>query len=67
MAIVDIPLDRMILETDSPYLAPAPYRGKRNESSYTKLVAEKLADVKGLSLKEVSEKTSENAKTLFDF
>jgi TatD DNase family protein len=48
-------------------LAPAPYRGKRNESSYTKLVAEKLADVKGLSLKEVSEKTSENAKTLFDF
>ena len=66
-AIADVPLDRLILETDSPYLAPAPYRGKRNESSYTKLVAEKLAVVKGLSLEEVSEKTSENAKTLFDF
>ena len=64
--MVDVPIDKIILETDSPYLAPTPYRGKRNESSYTKLVAEKLAEVKGLSFDEVAEQTTKNAKTLFD-
>lgn len=65
-AVVDAPMDKIILETDSPYLAPTPYRGKRNESSYTKLVAEKLAEVKELSLEEVAKQTTKNAKTLFD-
>ena len=50
-AVIDVPMDKIILETDSPYLAPTPYRGKRNESSYTKLVAEKLAQIKNIHLK----------------
>jgi TatD DNase family protein len=58
-------MDRIVLETDSPYLAPMPHRGKRNESSYTSLVALKLADIFHLSLEQVSEKTSQNAITIF--
>lgn len=65
-AIKDIPMERLVLETDSPYLAPTPYRGKRNESGYTKLVAEKLAEVKGLSLEEVAAITTQNAERLFN-
>jgi TatD DNase family protein len=61
-----MPLDRMLIETDSPYLPPVPHRGKRNEPSYTRLVAEKLADVKGLSLLQVSEITTQNAEQLFN-
>lgn len=60
-----ISLDHVVLETDSPYLAPTPFRGKRNESAYVRLVAEKLAEVKGIPLMEVAEKTSANALTLF--
>ena len=60
-----IPLDSLLLETDAPYLSPVPFRGKRNESSYLLHIAEKLAEVKGLSLNEVAEKTTENANTLF--
>jgi len=59
------PLDRLLVETDCPYLAPLPHRGKRNEPAYVRLVAEKVAELKGLSLEEVAEATTRNAKTLF--
>ncbi|MCF8465410.1 MAG: TatD family hydrolase [Flavobacteriales bacterium] len=65
-AIKDIPMEKILLETDSPYLAPTPYRGKRNESSYTKLVAEKLAEVKELSLEEIAAITTANTERLFN-
>jgi TatD DNase family protein len=58
-------LDNMVLETDAPYLAPAPYRGKRNESSYTALVAQKIADTLQLPMEEVARKTTENAEKIF--
>lgn len=61
----DIDLKHIVLETDSPYLAPVPYRGKRNESSYTLLVAEKLAQIYDLPVAEIARKTTENAKTVF--
>ena len=60
-----VDMKHIILETDSPYLPPVPHRGKRNEPAYTRLVAEKLADVKGLTLREVAEITTENAERLF--
>ncbi len=61
----EIPLNKLLIETDCPYLAPHPYRGKRNEPSYVKLVAEQIAELKGLSFEEVSQVTTENAKILF--
>jgi TatD DNase family protein len=61
-----IPLEYLVLETDSPYLSPVPYRGKRNESAYVLHIAEKLADAQGISLKEVEEITTLNAKHLFE-
>ena len=60
-----IPLEHIVLETDSPYLAPVPYRGKRNESAYVVLVAEKLASIYGLSLGEIAEQTNKNALVVF--
>lgn len=60
-----IPIEHIVLETDSPYLAPVPFRGKRNESSYVVLVAEKLATIYNLSLAEVAEQTNKNAKAIF--
>ena len=60
-----VPLDRIVLETDAPYLTPVPFRGKRNESSYIPLIAAKIAELKGLSIEEVAETTTNNAKTLF--
>jgi TatD DNase family protein len=63
--IEQLPLDQVILETDAPYLTPVPYRGKRNESSYVALVAEKIASVKGISFDEVAKLTTRNAKRLF--
>lgn len=57
--------EHMVLETDSPYLAPAPYRGKRNESSYLVLVAGKLAELKKLSVEEIAEITTANSKYIF--
>ena len=61
----DLPLNSIVLETDAPYLPPVPYRGKRNESSYLKYVAEKLAQIKGISLEEVAEITTNNAREVF--
>ena len=61
----EIGLERVVLETDSPYLTPVPHRGKRNESSYVKLVAEKVADACGNTLERVAEITTRNAITLF--
>jgi len=60
-----VPLDRIVLETDSPYLTPAPFRGKRNEPAHVRLVAEKLAELRGISLEEVARITSENARRIF--
>ncbi len=63
--VSQIDLKYILLETDSPYLTPAPYRGKRNESSYTKLVANKLAEVYNCSIEDIDRQTTVNAKTLF--
>jgi len=63
--VQNIDLQFLVLETDAPYLAPVPYRGKRNESAYIRIVAEKLAEIKGLSVEEVGEITSQNALKLF--
>lgn len=60
-----VPLDRIVLETDSPYMAPVPMRGKRNESAYVKYVLEKMATVYGLSADEVDKVTTATAKHLF--
>lgn len=60
-----IPVEKILLETDAPYLAPVPYRGRRNESAYLPLVAEKVAQVKGLSIQETARITTHNAETLF--
>ena len=63
--VKNIPLERILLETDSPYLTPVPHRGKRNESSYIPHIAEKLALQKGIDIAEVAKVTTENAKRLF--
>ena len=60
-----IDINHIVLETDSPYLAPVPKRGKRNESAYIKYIAQKIADIKGISLEKVAEITTQNAKELF--
>lgn len=60
-----IPMERLLIETDCPYLTPEPHRGKRNDSSYVRFVAEKVAQIKQLSFEEVAEVTLENAKKLF--
>ncbi len=60
-----IPLDKIILETDDPYLPPVPYRGKRNEPSYMVEVAKKIAEIKDIDIKEVAQATTHNAQQLF--
>lgn len=60
-----VPLDKLLVETDAPYLAPMPYRGKRNEPGYTRYVAEKVAELRDLSLAEIAQQTTENAHRLF--
>ena len=62
----EIPLNKILLETDDPYLPPVPYRGKRNEISYMTEVAKKIAEVKQIDIKEVAETTSYNARQLFN-
>ncbi len=60
-----VPLDRLLLETDAPYMTPVPYRSKRNDSKYIELVAEKIAEVRGITADEVLSAAEENAKRLF--
>ncbi len=60
-----VPLERMLIETDCPFLAPEPQRGKRNEPAYVRLVAEKIAELKGLGIGEVDRVTQENTRNLF--
>ena len=64
--LLNLPIEMMVLETDSPFLAPTPYRGKRNESSYISYVAERLAEVKDLPLAEIARITTANARELFN-
>ncbi|MEK7519978.1 MAG: TatD family hydrolase [Patescibacteria group bacterium] len=61
-----IPLERMLIETDAPFVAPVPYRGKRNEPPFVRFVAEKIAEIKGVRYEEVAEQTAVNARRLFD-
>ncbi|MBI1879832.1 MAG: TatD family hydrolase [Chloroflexi bacterium] len=63
--VVAMPLERLLVETDAPFLTPHPYRGKRNEPTYVKLVAERVAALKGLPLAEVSRRLTENTVSLF--
>jgi TatD DNase family protein len=63
--VKNIPLDRLLIETDSPYLAPVPYRGKQNQPAYVVEVAAYIAQLKGVSMKEVALKTTENYRKLF--
>ena len=63
--VQNIPLEHLLLETDSPFLTPMPYRGKRNQSSYLTYIAAKLAEIKRLNIEEVAEITTKNAEKLF--
>ena len=62
----ELPLEWLVLETDSPYLAPVPFRGKRNESAYVRLIAEQIAIIKSIDLHEVAKVTTENSKNIFE-
>ncbi|GIV60360.1 MAG: TatD family hydrolase [Rhodothermaceae bacterium] len=64
-AVAGAPLSQIVLETDAPYLAPEPHRGRRNEPAYLRLVAERLAELKGLTVEEVERITTGNARRLF--
>ena len=63
---VHVPLDRLLVETDAPYLTPHPYRGKRNEPAHVKLVAEKIAELRGMTYEDLAQATTENAKRLYN-
>lgn len=65
LVLADVPLQHLVLETDSPYLAPVPFRGKPNESSYLIYVAQKLADIYNVSIEEIASVTTENSKKIF--
>ncbi len=62
-----IPMDRLLLETDAPYLAPVPYRGRLNTPSYLKYIAQEIADLKNIDINEVKRQTTINAKRIFNF
>lgn len=61
----EVPLDKLLLETDAPYLTPVPYRGKTNQPAYVKYVAEEIASIRGISFEEVDEITTQNVKKVF--
>ncbi len=63
--VKEVDLEHIVLETDAPYLAPAPFRGKRNESSYLKYIVEKIAEVKNIDVEEVAAVTTSNARKIF--
>ncbi len=63
--LANVPLDRLLIETDAPYLAPHPHRGKRNESAFVRLVAETAAEITGKSVEEIAKITTENAMKCF--
>ena len=63
--IAAVPLEKLMIETDAPYLTPVPHRGERNDSSYVRFVAEKIAEIKGISVEEVEKATWENGKAFF--
>ena len=63
--IKNIPLEKILVETDCPFVAPVPHRGKRNEPAYVKYVAQKIAEIRGVSFEKVTEQTTKNAKRLF--
>lgn len=63
----ELPLDNIVLETDAPYLAPVPFRGKRNESSYLKYIVQKLSEVKDVGVEEIASITTANAQNIFNF
>ena len=65
-ALKVIPMDRLMIETDCPYMAPEPYRGKRNHSGYVYRVAEKIAEIKGMTYEEVAQITTNNAIKFFN-
>ena len=62
-----VPLDRILLETDAPYLAPVPYRGKLNSPKYLKYIAQEIANLKNTNVEEIKNITTENAKRIFNF
>ena len=64
-AAIEVPLDRMLIETDSPFLAPVPHRGRRNEPAFVKETARKLGELLGLSMEEVGQQTSRNFYNFF--
>ena len=63
--VENIPLTSIVLETDCPYMAPEPNRGKRNNSAYIRYVAEKIAELKGITYEEIVEQTEKNAKDMY--
>lgn len=63
--ITEISLENLVLETDAPYLSPVPHRGKRNESSYIKHVAQRVADIKMVAIEEIARITTQNAEKIF--
>ena len=62
----EIPLDKLLLETDAPYLAPVPFRGKENQPSYTRLIAEEIAKLREISVEEVERQTTLNAHHIYN-
>jgi len=64
--VKEVPINKILVETDAPYLTPDPYRGKRNEPLYVKYVAEKISEIKGLSKEEIAKKTTQNAKKVYN-
>jgi TatD DNase family protein len=61
-----VPLDHIVLETDSPYLTPTPHRGKRNEPAYIPLIGQRVAEIKNITLTDVRQTTTQNARKLFN-